>query len=554
MKETLRVLLEGALRNARDAGRLPAVDLPALELQVPRDAGHGDLATNVAMVLARSARMAPRAVAEAIVAGLDDPTGLVARTEIAGPGFINFTFSDDAWRARLLDILAAGERYGSISVGKGARVQVEFVSANPTGPLHVGHGRGAAVGDALARLLAAAGYEVEREYYVNDAGNQMNTLGRSLRARYLQVLGDDVEVPEDGYPGEYVVDLARELVHADGKRWVDVEPAIAVEYMARWGGERMLARIRTDLEEIGIHFDRFVSERELRESGVVQRGIDDLRARGEVYEKDGALWFQSSRYGDDKDRPVVKSDGELTYFAADIGYHRNKLERGFDRLIDVWGADHHGHIPRVEAALKALGCNAAALRVVLVQIVNLTRDGTPVRMGKRSGEFVALRDVIDEVGADLARFFFLTRNTDSQLDFDLELARRQTAENPVFYIQYAHTRIAGIFRSATERGYAAPAAVPEAVAALREPEEIALVKLLDSFPDVVESAATALEPHRVVFYAQKLAGEFHRYYSRHRCVTDDADLTRARLLLVTAVQQVIRRALGLVGVSAPERM
>ena len=555
MKEQLRRLLAGALHDARAAGRLPAtIELPVAELQVPRDPTHGDLATNVAMTLAKTAGMKPRAIAEGVLAHLRDSAGFLARAEVAGPGFINFTFSDAAWRERLGEILAQGERYGSSEIGGGARVQIEFVSANPTGPLHVGHGRGAAVGDAIARILEAAGYRVDREYYVNDAGNQMETLGRSIRARYLERAGRAVEFPEDGYPGDYVVDLARDLSVLDGGKWLDADPVEAAAYMSRWGGERMLERIRADLGVLGIRFDRFVSERELRETGVVQRGIDDLRARGELYEQDGALWFRSTAYGDDKDRPVLKSDGELTYFAADIGYHRDKFERGYDRVIDVWGADHHGYIKRVEAALLALGRDPAAFHVVLVQIVNITRDGVPVRMGKRSGEFIALRDIIDEVGPDLSRFFFLTRNADAQLEFDLELARRQSAENPVFYIQYAHTRIAGIFRSAADRGVALPVTDAGAAAALVEPEEIALIKLLDSFPDVVEGSATALEPHRVVYYAQKLAGEFHRYYSRHRCVTDDAKVTNARLLLVSAVQLVIRRALGLVGVSAPERM
>ena len=555
MKEQLKRLLAGALSDARAAGRIPAtIDLPVAELQVPRDPTHGDLATNVAMLLARTAGMPPRAIAEAVLAHLTDPTGIVARAEVAGPGFINFTFSDAAWRQRLGEILQHGERYGSTALGDGVRVQVEFVSANPTGPLHVGHGRGAAVGDAIARILEAAGYRVDREYYVNDAGNQMETLGRSIWARYMALAGREVEFPSDGYPGDYVVDLARDLSTRDGTKWLDADPTEAAAYMSRWGGERMLERIRTDLGVLGIRFDRFVSERDLRETGVVQRGIDDLRARGELYEQEGALWFRSTAYGDDKDRPVLKSDGELTYFAADIGYHRDKFERGYDRVIDVWGADHHGYIKRVEAALRALGRDPSAFRVVLVQIVNITRDGVPVRMGKRSGEFVALRDIIDEVGPDLSRFFFLTRNADAQLEFDLELARRQSAENPVFYIQYAHTRIAGIFRSAAERGISLPIVDPEAAAALTEPEEIALIKLLDSFPDMVEAAATALEPHRIVYYAQKLAGEFHRYYSRHRCVTDDAKVTNGRLLLVSAVQLVIRRALDLVGVSAPERM
>jgi arginyl-tRNA synthetase len=555
VKEGLRLLLERALGEARAAGELPASDGPTrIELQVPRDPTHGDLATNLAMALARSAGKPPRAIAQAVLERVRDPSGLLVRSEIAGPGFINFTFSDTAWRQRLAEILAAGESFGSVTLGAGRRVQVEFVSANPTGPLHVGHGRGAAVGDAIAKILEAAGYRVDREYYVNDAGNQIATLGRSLWARYMCAAGREVEFPEDGYPGDYVVGMAEELRAKEGDRWVAADPNEAAAYMARWGGDRMLERIRTDLEGLGIRFDRYVSERELRERGVVQRAIDDLEARGQLYESEGALWFRSTSYGDDKDRPIRKSDGELTYFAADIGYHRDKFERGYDRVIDVWGADHHGYIKRVEAALQALGRDPTAFGVVLVQIVNITRDGVPVRMGKRSGEFIALRDIIDEVGPDLSRFFFLTRNADAQLEFDLELARRQSAENPVFYIQYAHTRIAGIFRSATERGIGAPTATAAATDRLVEPEEIALIKLLDSFPDVVEGAATVLEPHRIVHYAQRLAGEFHRYYSRHRCVTDDEGLSQARLLLVSAVQMVIRRALGLVGVSAPERM
>lgn len=555
MKESLRKLLERALRTAREAGALPAAaDEAVIELQVPRDPSHGDAATNVAMTLARSAKMPPRAIAEVLLSHLRDDDGVLVRSEVAGPGFINFTFSDAAWRERLVEILGAGERFGSSGMGARARVQVEFVSANPTGPLHVGHGRGAAVGDALARILDAAGFRVEREYYVNDAGNQIATLGRSLWSRYLEAAGEAADFPEDGYPGEYVADMGRELLTADGRKWVDADRETALEHMARWGSEKMLERIRSDLAVLGIHFDRFVSERELREKGVVERAIEDLAARGQLYEQDGALWFRSTAYGDDKDRPIRKSDGELTYFAADIGYHRDKFERGYDRVIDVWGADHHGYVKRVEAALEALGRDPAAFRVVFVQIVNITRDGVPVRMGKRSGEFVALRDIIDEVGPDLSRFFFLTRNADAQLEFDLELARRQSAENPVFYIQYAHTRIAGIFRSAAEKGVKSPSASTAGAARLVEPEEIALIRSLDAFPDVVEGAAVALEPHRIVHYAQRLAGEFHRYYSRHRCVTDEEDLTCARLLLVTAVQLVIRRALGLVGVSAPERM
>ncbi len=554
MKQLLKDLVEEALRRAIDSGALALESVPEPYVEVPRDRSHGDLSTNIALALAKAARLAPRAIAEIIVEHFDDPHAVVSRLEIAGPGFINATFSPAAWRAQLLSIIEAGDSYGSCELGKGQRVQVEFVSANPTGPLHIGHGRGAAVGDALARVLEAAGYEVDREYYVNDAGGQIQTLGRSVRARYLQACGVEEPFPEDGYPGAYITELAAQLHSEDQGRWADVDVAEAVEYFGRVAGERLLARICSDLQSFGVAFDRFVSERGLREDGTVAAGIEALRPTGKLFDEDGALWFRSTAFGDDKDRAVIKSDGSLTYFASDIAYHRDKLLRGYDQVIDVWGADHHGYIKRVGAALAALGCKAEKFRVVLVQIVNLTRDGVPVRMGKRSGEFVALSDVIEEVGADLARFFFLMRNSDAQLDFDLELARRQSAENPVFYVQYAHTRIAGIFRSAAEKGVELPEACEATVARLGNDDEIGLIRLLDEFPSVVEGAAAAYEPHRVVFYVQKLAGEFHRFYTQHKCVSDDTALTQSRLLLVATVKQVIGSALKLVGVSAPERM
>ena len=554
MKDLLKGLVEEALVRAKDAGVLPIEKVPEPFVEVPRDRSHGDLSTNIAMSLAKSARMAPRAIAEVVIEHLPERDELVRDVQIAGPGFINFTFSAAAWRRRLLEIVSAGDGYGSSDVGDGKRVQVEFVSANPTGPLHIGHGRGAAVGDALARVLEAAGYDVFREYYVNDAGNQMAVLGDSVFARYRELLGVDIEFPEQGYPGAYVIDLAREIVERDGDKWLGKSEEEATSALGERAGAAMLERIRADLDAFSIRFDRFTSERQLRADGTVERGIEDLREKGRLYEQDGALWFRSTDFGDDKDRTVIKSDGDLTYFASDIAYHREKFLEGYDQVVDVWGADHHGYIKRVEAALEALGRDSGNFKVLLVQIVNLTRDGVPVRMGKRKGEFVALRDVIDEVGPDLARFFFLMRSADAQLDFDLELARRQTAENPVFYVQYAHTRIAGIFRAATERGIPLPEANEASIACLEHDDEIALVKVLDEFPEVVRAAADAYEPHRVVYYAQKVAGEFHRFYSRHRCVTDDAEQTQARLVLVGAVKQVIGRALRLVGVSAPDRM
>ncbi len=554
MKPLLKDLIRSALERARESGALAIEAVPDPHIEVPKEREHGDLASNVALTLARSARRAPREIAESVLAHLEDPDGVIASAEVAGPGFLNFVFSDDAWRRKLLDVVTAGDAYGPAPLGGGRSVQVEFVSANPTGPLHIGHGRGAATGDALARILGACGYRVEREYYVNDAGRQMTILGRSVRARYLELAGCDEPFPEDGYPGEYVAEIAAELFDRDGRRWVEEPEEEAVAAMGRYAGERLLERIRADLADFGVEFDRFTSERRLRGDGTVERAIERLREAGHLYERDGALWFRATAFGDDKDRTVVKNDGELTYFAADIGYHHAKCERGFDLLIDVWGADHHGYVQRVRSALEALGDDPGRLHVVLVQMVNLTRDGVPVRMGKRSGEFVALRDVLDEVGSDLARFFFLMRKSDAQLDFDLELARRQSAENPVFYVQYAHTRIAGIFRQAAEKGVSLPEPTREVVAALSNEDEIGLIRLLAEFPAVVESAAETFEPHRVVFYAQRLAGEFHRFYTRNRCVSEDRETTAARLLLVQAVKQVIGRALSLVGVSAPERM
>jgi len=554
MKHQLRALLVRALDAARESGALALEQTPDLRLETPREEGHGDLATNVAMVLARSERTPPREVAKRIVEHIDDREGLLDNVEVAGPGFVNFTFSPQAWRRRLVAVLQAGEAFGSGDVGRGRRVQVEFVSANPTGPLHIGHGRGAASGDALARILEATGYVVEREYYINDAGGQMETLGRSVRARYLALCGVDEPFPDDGYPGEYVTEVAAELLREHGSQWVAAPAVEAAEAMGRLAGDLLLERIRADLAAFHVRIDHYVSERELRANGTVDDAIAALEAAGCVYELEGASWFRATDFGDDKDRPLIKSDGELTYFASDVGYHRYKIERGFDRIIDVWGADHHGYVQRVRAALTALGENPDRVAVLLVQMVNLTRDGEPVRMGKRTGEFVSLREVLDEVGADLARFFFLMRKSDAHLDFDLELARRQSAENPVFYVQYAHTRIAGIFRQAAARGYPDPVPSEAAAAPLSNEDELGLIRLLDDFPNVVEAAAETFEPHRVVFYAQRLAGDFHRFYTKHKCVSDDPVVSAARLLLVKAVKLVIGRALHLVGVNAPEHM
>jgi arginyl-tRNA synthetase len=554
MKRPLEALLRDACERATKGGELLTTTLPPLFLTVPKEPEHGDLATNLALALARTEKRPPRAVAETIVRHLDDREGILASVDVAGPGFINFRFAPAYWWMQLAEAEAAGETYGRATVGAGRRVQIEFVSANPTGPLHVGHARGAVTGDAIASLLAATGHAVEREYYVNDAGKQMEMLGASTYARYTERCGRAVPFPEDGYHGDYVRDVAARIAAEEGTRWMEGEPAAARAHLRDRAGALLLDDIRRDTESLGIHFDRFTSERELRADGAVAAGIDALAAADLVYDQDGARWFRSTAFGDDKDRPLVKSGGEFTYFAADVAYHRDKYARGFDRIIDVWGADHHGHVPRMRAALQALGLDPARFEVVLVQIVSLTRGGEPVRMGKRSGEFVTLREVVEEVGRDATRFFLLMRKSDAQLEFDLELAKQRTAENPVFYVQYAHARVASVFRTARDLGLDRAAAAAADPARLVDPEELALIRRVAQLPEIVEASALELEPHRLVFFLMELAGEFHRYYNRTRILGEDRGLAAARLLLAANVQKTIRVGLGMLGIAAPETM
>ncbi|TAK10160.1 arginine--tRNA ligase, partial [bacterium] len=527
---------------------------PPLLLEPPKQKEFGDLASNVALVLAKKLGKPPRAIAEAILRSLEDREGILARAEIAGPGFINFSFSPKFCYQRLRELEEGKD--GDLDLGKGQRVQVEFASVNPTGPLHVGHGRVAVFGDVLARLLAATGFQVEREYYVNDAGKQIENLGLSIYVRYRELYGESIQFPEHGYPGEYVKEIAIAAKQLWGEKFLSEEQAAAVEFLSRYGGEILLHEIRDDLGKFGITFDSYVSEKGLRERDEVEKTIEFLRSQGLIYSAGGAQWFKATAYGDDKDRTVVKSDGELTYFASDIAYHRNKLVRGFQRLINVWGADHHGYVQRLKAAVKALGYDPQLLHVVLVQMVHLTRGGEPVRMGKRQGEFVSLREVLEEVGKDAARFFFLMRKADSQLDFDLELAKKESSENPVFYVQYAHARIASIFEQARHGGIEVDDRMLRDVEMerLALAEEIDLIKRVVQYTEVVEEAVKELEPHRVVFYLLELAGEFHRYYNRFRVISDDLALTRARLLLVRSVQKVIRKGLLLLGIEAPLKM
>ncbi|HYJ14703.1 MAG TPA: arginine--tRNA ligase [Candidatus Limnocylindria bacterium] len=552
MRSYLKAILTQAIEKTAMEGELNIAEIPPLHLEPPKQREFGDLSSNVALLWAKSAKKAPRAIAEAILKNIEDRDGLLARQEIAGPGFLNFAFAPKFYLAQMREI-AAGKQ-DNIDIGQGRRVQVEFASVNPTGPLHVGHGRVAVIGDVLARLHEVTGFTVEREYYVNDAGNQMENLGLSLYARYLQHMGRPAEFPEGGYPGDYVKDIAAAVFARDGDKFLHQDKHEAVAFFRQYGGAELLNTIRAQLSEFGIRFDAYFSEKAMREREEVATAMDLLRRLGVLYTHDGAEWFRSTRFGDDKDRTVIKSDGELTYFAADIAYHRNKFERKFVKLINVWGADHHGYVPRLKAAMQALGYDANALQVVLVQMVQLTRGGEPVRMGKRTGEFVALEDVLQEVGRDAARFFFLMRKSDSHLDFDLDLAKKQSSENPVFYVQYAHARVASIFEQAAKSAITVGTLASVPVERLELPEELELIRQMILFNEVLEESVRELEPHRMVFYLLELAGEFHRYYNRNRVVSEDVDLSRARLLLLANIQKTLRRGLEILGVDAPMKM
>jgi arginyl-tRNA synthetase len=555
MRSHLKELLTQAIEKAAKGGELVSTDLPPLLLEPPKQREFGDLATNVAMLWAQKAKMPPRILAEIILKNIEDPQGILARKEIAGPGFLNFAFSQAFLYERLREL--ADGKAANLDVGHGQKVQVEIASVNPTGPLHVGHGRVAVIGDVLARLHAVVGFKVEREYYVNDAGKQMENLGRSLYARYQELFGEEPEFPPDGYPGDYVKELAEGVKSENGSKFITISRDAAVDFFTQYGGDALLQKIKHQLGDFGIHVDSFFSEKALREKKEVAQTMELLRSRGLIYSQDRAEWFKSTQFGDDKDRAVIKSDGELTYFASDIAYHRNKFERHYNKLINVWGADHHGYVPRLRAAMQGLGYDPNILRVVLVQIVQLTRGGEPVRMGKRTGEFVSLEEVLAEVGRDAARFFFLMRKSDSHLDFDLDLAKRQSSDNPVFYVQYAHARIASIFEQARRSGVWAGASQrdrPVQLTRLTLSEELELIRQMVQFNDVLEDSVRELEPHRVVFYLLELAGEFHRYYNRYRVISDDSELSHARLLLVQNVQTTIRRGLEILGVEAPMKM
>ncbi|MGV8074500.1 MAG: arginine--tRNA ligase [Syntrophobacteraceae bacterium] len=542
------------LLGSLDQAQIPPINI---ELDVPKLAQHGDYATNIALSLTRLLKRNPRDIASQIVSNLNDAEQLTSQVEIAGPGFINFFIHPDVWRSVLSGILKQREMYGRLDFGNGKRVQVEFVSANPTGPLHVGHGRGAAIGDVVANILRACGYDVDREYYINDAGNQMNTLGRSLFYRYQQLSGKTVEFPEGHYQGDYMRDLARELQEEVGDRYLAAPIDEVTPFFTRFAADKILAEIMADLADFGVTFNRCFSEQSLHDRDEIRKTILELENRGYVYELDGAKWFKSTAFGDEKDRVVIRANGISTYFAADLAYHKNKFERGFTKVIDVWGADHHGYVERMLAGVEALGRNRPDLGIILVQLVNLLRGGMPVAMSTRSGEFVTLREVIDEVGKDAARFIFLMRRTDSPLDFDLDVAKMQSNDNPVFYVQYAHARLCSIFGMAEERGISIDWSENEyerTIKGLVLPEEFALIKLMGGYPEVVSNAAKMMEPHFIPYFLHELVSLFHSYYNHHRILSDDPELTKARLYLAAAVRQVLRNALGLLGVAAPEKM
>ncbi len=554
MKQKIKNLILNAATRAYEKGDLPSKALPEIEVEVPKIESHGDFSTNIAMVTAPIQKMPPRKIAESILKHVTDPDNILAKTEIAGPGFINFFINIWSWYPVLQKIHQEDIRYGASDIGNGEKIQVEFVSSNPTGPLHVGHGRGAAVGDSVANILRFCGYDVQREYYINDSGRQIDTLGRSVFLRYKELLGEKIQFSEDYYQGDYIIDFAKSIIERKGKRLLDQDEETLISYCAQFAAERIIAQIRKDLTNFGIEFDNWFSEQSLYDSGKVDAVIDDFRDKNIIYEKDGALWFKTKDFGDEKDRVVVRKNGQTTYFASDIAYHMDKFERGFERVIDVWGADHHGYISRVTGAIQASGLNRNRFNVILVQLVNLLRGGEPVAMSTRAGEFVTLSDVVKEVGKDAARFIFLTRHYDSPLDFDLELAKKKTNDNPVFYVQYVHARISSIARKARERGLDDITGEQKAMAMLKEPEEINLLKTMARYPDVLKNSAKFMEPHRITFYLMELAACFHAYYNKHRVLSDEPLLSRGRLYMVLAVQKVIRNGLTLLGVSAPERM
>lgn len=532
-------------------------NLPYIEIEIPKNEKMGDFAITVAMRLTKLLKRPPKEIAKEIVGKINEQhPDFFEKIEIAGPGFINLRLRKEYLYNNLGQLLKEGSSSLRTNIGNGRKVQVEFVSANPTGPLHIGHGRGAAVGNALCNVLKAAGFDVQKEFYINDAGLQVMLLGQSVFVRYQQLLGNELPFPEDGYKGDYIKSIAEDIRNSSGDKYLNSTFKECGEFFTEYSYKMMLTSLAADLKDFGVVFDNWQSEKDLHIKGRVREALDTLRSKGLIYDKDGAVWFRSSDFTDDKDRVVKKQNGEFTYFASDICYHKDKLDRGFDTIIDIWGADHHGYIPRIRSVLAAFDLSEEKFRVILIQMVSLLRHGAPVQMSKRAGAFVTLREVMDEVGADITKFIFLTRRADSHLDFDLDVAKEQSSENPVFYVQYAFARISSLFRQANARGIKSQGFEHNAAnfSLLKESEEIALIKKLLQYPMIFEGAALALEPHRITYYLQEMAGVFHAYYYKHRIISDDPDMTLARLSLCKGVKIVLEEGLKILGVSAPERM
>ncbi|GIN07785.1 MULTISPECIES: arginine--tRNA ligase [Shouchella] len=549
-KEQLRVEVRRAVLQAELATES---EVPSVLLEAPKDKAHGDFATNIAMQLARIAKKAPRAIAEELVANFDRKQAGIEKIEIAGPGFINFFLDNGYLRELIPQVLTEKDDYGSSDVGQGEKVLIEFVSANPTGDLHLGHARGAAVGDTIANIMDKAGYKVSREYYINDAGNQIENLAASLNARYLQVLGEDQPMPEDGYHGQDIIDIAKQLVDEAGDQYRQLDEKERLAFMREYGLKKELEKIKQDLNAYRVEFDKWFSETSLYESGQVERGLQVLKDKNETYEKDGATWLRSTAYGDDKDRVLVKQDGTYTYLTPDISYHLDKFDRGHDRLIDVLGADHHGYIPRMRAAIQALGYDPARFNVQIIQMVSLFQGGEKVKMSKRTGKAVTLRELMEEVGVDATRYFFAMRSPDTHLDFDMDLAVSKSNENPVYYIQYAHARVCSILRQGEELGI--PYSANTDLSPIASEKEYELLKAIGEFPGAVAEAATKQIPQRIANYAYDLAQALHSFYNVTRVIdTENKDLSAARLALMKATQMTIKNALALLGVEAPEKM
>lgn len=545
--------LEQTIKNAvLKANLAEESDIPEITLEKPKMKAHGDFATNIAMKLAKIAKKAPRQIAESIVDNLDQETGSIEAVEIAGPGFINFFMKDTFLENVVYSVLEAGEDYGKSTSGNGERIQVEFVSVNPTGDLHLGHARGAAFGDILCNVFETAGYDVEREYYINDAGNQMHQLALSVEARYLEALGKPSNMPEDGYHGQDIIEVGKELADKYNAELLDKPEAERINFFRDYGLEYEINKIKEDLDAFGVHFDNWFSEQSLYDSGKITEALKTLEDAGYTYEFEGATWLRSTDFGDDKDRVLIKQDGTYTYLTPDIAYHQNKFNRGFDKVINVWGADHHGYVSRMGAAIQALGYPVEKFSVNIIQMVNLLENGETVRMSKRTGKAVALRELMDDVGVDAVRYFFSMRSNDSQLDFDLDLARSESNENPVYYVQYAHARISTILSNAKAEGYKLDANYDAKL--LTSEKELDLLKQLAAFPVVVADAAKLETPHRVTQYVYDLAAMLHSFYNAEKVLSEDKNLTQSRLALIQAVKITIANGLKILGVSAPEKM